>query len=87
MAVFATVETAFGERRELYIRLNNIESSNHGQKTNALFRGFVSKDAFENCKHYIYEVSCEFDADIKEPLWPQAYKALSEQEGILLQEA
>jgi hypothetical protein len=77
MAVKVTSETSFGETRELYVRLNNVETSNHGVKTFALFRGFLSKEAFENGKSYVWERSVEFDADVSKPLWKQAYDALA----------
>lgn len=86
MAILSTVPSIYGEDRELYIRLNSIESSNHGEKTNALFRGFVSKEAFDGSKHYIYECSAEFYADIEKPLWPQAYDALITQEALIATE-
>lgn len=82
MAIKAVVTTQFGEDREVYIRLNNVEASNHGVKSHALFRGFLSKEAFESKAHYVWEKSVEFDASVSGPLWAQAYAALIAQEGF-----
>lgn len=82
MAILATVETNYGEDRELYIRINNVEVSNHGVKASALIRGFASKEAFENKKHYMYEETIEFDADVSGNLWEQAYSVFCESLGI-----
>lgn len=78
MAIKAKVDTLHGENRELYIRLNNVEASNHGVKCHALFRGFLSEDAFNGGSHYMFEKRIEFDADVSSPLWDQAYEALKE---------
>ena len=43
MAIIATVKTPLSEDRKLYIRLNNIETSNHGAPSMAKFRGFISQ--------------------------------------------
>lgn len=75
MAILKTVPTQFGEDRELYIRLNNVEVSNHGVKAVALFRGFLSQEAFNNGSHFMYEQVVEFDADVSAPIWGQAYAA------------
>lgn len=82
MAIAATVRTQFGEDREVYIRLNNVEVSNHGIPAQALFRGFLSREAFESGAHYVWEGSVEFAPDVSEALWPQAYAALVAQEGF-----
>lgn len=82
MAIKATVTTPHGEERELYIRLNNVESSNHGVASHALFRGFLSKEAFESGAHFLWEREVEFRADVSLPLWPQAYAALIDMEDI-----
>lgn len=79
MAIQATVTTEFGEERNLYIRLNNIETSNHGVTSQVKFRGFLSQEAFDDKKHYMWECDIEFVADVSQPLWPQAYTALKEQ--------
>lgn len=82
MAILLKVETNYGEERELYIRVNNVEASNHGMKATALIRGFASKDAFENNKHYMYEESISFDADVSSNLWEQAYNAFCTLKGV-----
>lgn len=87
MAIKATVTTQFGEDREVYIRLNSIEASNHGVLAQALFRGFLSKAAFESGAHYVWECGVEFAPDVSAPIWPQAYAALVMQKGIEGEEA
>lgn len=82
MAIKAIVPTQFGEDREVYIRLNNVEASNHGAMSLALFRGFLSKEAFQSGAHYVWEQWIEFTPDVSQPLWEQAYAALVEQEGL-----
>ena len=82
MAIQATVPTQFGEDRNCYIRLSNIEASNHGMPATALFRAFLSQAAFEAGSHYVAEFNVEFMPDVSQPLWPQAYAALVEQEGF-----
>lgn len=76
MATLQTVQTLYGEARELYIRLNNVEVSNHGVTSWAKFRGFASEEAFQNGGKYLWEEDIEFTADVSEPIWPQAYAAL-----------
>ena len=82
MAIKATVTTQFGEDREVYIRLNNVEASNHGAASLALFRGFLSQEAFKAGSHYVWEKWVEFAPDVSKPLWHQAYAALIAQEGL-----
>lgn len=87
MAIKATVTTLFGEEREVYIRLNNVEASNHGWASNALFRGFLSKEAFQAGAHYVWQKEIQFAPDVSQPIWQQAYAALIEEEGFEAQEA
>ncbi len=82
MAINETISTRFGEKRECYIRLNTVETSNHGAPTRALFRGFLSREAFESGAAFVWEREIEFAADVACPLWPQAYAALVEEEGF-----
>lgn len=82
MAIIATITTSFGEERECYIRLNSVEASNHGAPAQALFRAFLSKQAFETGSHYVAEFGVEFAVDVSQPIWPQAYAALVDQEGF-----
>lgn len=81
MAILATVLTVYGEERELYIRLNNTEVSNHGVKSTALFRGFLSKDAFDAGSHFMFEKQVEFTANVSEPIWEQAYTVFKKEFG------
>lgn len=76
MSIIATVKTSLGEDRELYIRLNNIEASNHGEMSSAKFRGFISQLAYQAGANYAWEYDAEFMADVAQPLWGQAYQAL-----------
>ncbi|MGL4756437.1 MAG: hypothetical protein ACRCXB_29125 [Aeromonadaceae bacterium] len=76
MAIKAVVETVHGEERELYIRLNNVEASNHGVEATAKFRGYISQEKFEAGANYLWEQDIEFVADVTQPLWGQAYQAL-----------
>ena len=76
MAIITNVKTSFGEDRELYIRLNNIEASNHGEMCIAKFRGFLSQEAYHAGANYAWEQDVEFMADVTQPLWGQAYQAL-----------
>ena len=80
MAITTTIKTRFGEDRDCYIRLNSIEASNHGILAKALFRAFLSQEAFQAGSHYVAEFDVEFPADVSAPLWEQAYDALIEQE-------
>lgn len=82
MAILENVETSYGENKEIYIRLNNVEVSNHGEHAFAIFRGFFNKEAFLNGKSFIYEKHVKFTPNVSEPMWEQAYKALCEQEGF-----
>lgn len=82
MAIQGVVATEFGEQRSLYIRLNNIEASNHGVPCNVKFRGFISKETFDSGSRYLWEMDIEFIADVSLPLWAQAYDALKMQVNI-----
>lgn len=83
MGLKATGETAYGEERELYWRLNNFEQlANHGVPAAARFRAFLSKDAFEAGKNFVTEKVIEFQADVSKPMWEQAYEALRQEEGF-----
>ena len=83
MAIQATVNTEYGEARNLYIRLNNIEASNHGVPCNVKFRGFVSQEAFNEGSRYLWEMDIEFMADVTLPLWAQAYDALKREANLV----
>jgi len=81
MAIIMEVATPAGERRELYIRLNNAEVSNHGVPSTALFRGFLSEEAFRAGRAFVWEEEVQFAADVTAPLWGQAYAALKAELG------
>lgn len=82
MAINAKIITSFGEERDCYIRLNNVEASNHGVASKALFRAFLSEEAFKSGAGYVAEFDVEFDADASGVIWEQAYNALIAQEGL-----
>ena len=82
MAIKAEIKTSFGEKRQCYIRLNNIEANNHGAPATALFRAYLSSKAFREGASFVAEFPVEFKPDVNEKLWPQAYAALVEQEGF-----
>lgn len=82
MAILATLETVYGEDKEMYLRVNNVDASNHEAKTSALIRGFTSAEAFTLGKHYMYEKHVEFNADVSGNLWEQAYTAFCDAEGV-----
>ena len=76
MAITSNQETSFGEVRNIYIRLNSLSASNHGVKSVALFRGFLSKEAFASGKNYVFEKEIELTLDVSQPAWVQSYAAL-----------
>ena len=82
MAIKATVVTEYGEQRELYIRLNNVAVSNHGEPAKALFRGFASAEAFATHSRFLYELELDYAADVTQNVWDQAYCALKTVNGF-----
>lgn len=76
MAVTVSLETPYGETREMYVRINSVSTSNHGVSSHVLFRGFLSKEAFQGGSSYMWEREVEMDLDINAPLWTQAYDHL-----------
>lgn len=82
MAVLANLETSYGEVRELYVRVNSVTASNHGVESVAMLRGFISREAYEEGKSYVYEDSLEFSPDISKPLWSQVYEEYCNNLGI-----
>lgn len=78
MAITAHLPTSFGETRDLYVRLNNLETANHGLPSTALFRGFLSREAFLAGKGYVWEQEVRFTVDPSRPLWEQAYAAIKQ---------
>lgn len=79
MAVLANLITAFGESRELYVRVNSLSTSNHGVSSNALFRGYISAEAFQAGGAFMWELELDFVVDVSGQIWEQAYDALKEQ--------
>lgn len=73
MAISAVVQTPYGEDRDLYIRINNISTSNHGVSSYALFRGFISREAFLAGSSYLWEKELELVLDVSQPIWTQTY--------------
>jgi len=82
MAIKTNQTTTYGEICNLYVRLNNTEASNHGVKAVALFRGWLSEDAFKSGKGFVFEKSIEINLDVSKPLWQQAYAALKTIDGF-----
>lgn len=76
MAVTASLLTPHGETRELYVRVNNVEASNHGELATFLFRGFISQEAFAAGGSFMWEEEVQGMVDVSLPLWPQAYAFL-----------
>lgn len=75
MALKVTLPTSIGESRELYVRVNSVTATNHGAPAVATLRGYISQQAFEEHKAYVYETEVEFEVDVEIPLWTQAYEA------------
>lgn len=82
MGIKCTVNTEFGEARELYIRLNNVEVNNHGARSYALFRGFLSKESFESEGKYMWEKRITLHPDVSLSIWEQAYVHLKTMDEI-----
>lgn len=69
--------TDFGESRQLYFRINNVDASNHGVASVARVRGYISRLAFEAGGAYMKEYGAiEFTPNVSDPLWTQGYTAL-----------
>lgn len=77
MAILARVETHHGEERELYIRLDHFERlNNHGAPALAVFRGYISKEAFDARAAFVWELGIELEANAPEKPWELAYSEL-----------
>ncbi|MBN9220411.1 MAG: hypothetical protein J0I79_20885 [Mesorhizobium sp.] len=79
MALKAILETSFGETRELYVRLNNFDTVSKHAQSAARFRGFLSQEAFEAGKSFVWEREISFVADLSDgadAIARQAYGAL-----------
>jgi hypothetical protein len=82
MGIMHTTMTDYGETRTMYVRLNNLEASNHGMPASALFRGYINKAAYQAGAKYVWEREVSFTPDLSKPLWTEAYNALISQEGV-----
>ncbi len=79
MALKMKLQTSFGETRDLYVRINNVEQlKNHdeGGPDEVRFRGYLSKKAFDERRAFVWEMVLPCDIDVSKPTWPQAYAAL-----------
>jgi hypothetical protein len=83
MAILATVDTSFGESRELYIRLNSFDQLPNRQPDGtfsvpavARFRGFVSQAAFQGGGGFMFEHLVEFTPPFAGDVRAEAYAAL-----------
>lgn len=80
MALTNTMSTAFGETRTLYVRINNMTVSNHGEEATVLFRAYLSEEAFKANGGYVWELEQRVMLDVTQSLWAQAYIALKSTE-------
>lgn len=78
MAITVMLETPYGETRETYVRINSVSASNHGVTSSVLFRGYLSKEAFQSAASYTWEKELEMMLDVSAPLWAQAYGKLKQ---------
>lgn len=76
MALSAKIETSFGEKRAVYVRVNSMIVSNHGLATLVLYRGFLSAESFKGGSSFVWELEAQVDLDVSLPLWDQAYAHL-----------
>lgn len=79
MALIIRTQTLFGEERDLYVRINNFEQlTNHSEAgaDRVLFRGYISKEAFEQRRAFVWELALDAPVDVHAPVWSQAYEAL-----------
>lgn len=76
MAIIAKVETDSGESRELYIALIGFEGLTKHGESSAVFRGFLSKEAFDAGKSFVWEKLISFKTDMAEKPGPIAFEAL-----------
>ncbi|CAG8864063.1 hypothetical protein [Pseudomonas fluorescens] len=79
MALTASLTTSYGETRDLYVRVNNLSTSNHGVSSSALYRGYIVEEQFRAGGGYVWERELEFMVDVSGDIWTQAYQALKEQ--------
>lgn len=76
MAVNVMLKTPYGETRDTYVRVNSVSTSNHGVSSSVLFRGYISREAFQAGASFTWEKELEMMMDVADPLWVQAYAEL-----------
>lgn len=76
MAILTKVLTEFGEEKELYLRINSAELSNHGVESTALVRGYLSEQAFKDDLRCMYEDIVTCNVDVSRNVWEQFYSEL-----------
>lgn len=77
MAVQVSMPMPWGETRSIYVRLNDFEQlANHDVPAIARFRGYVSKQAFEEGAAFVLERLVSFPANAPDNPWSLAYEAL-----------
>lgn len=76
MGITTKIWTEAGEERECYIRMNSIEANNHGVESTALFRAYISEDAYKKGGKFVgaWEVSFVLK-DVSGNIWEQSYEA------------
>lgn len=86
MAVKIRTQTLYGEERELYVRVNNFEQlTNHDEAgpDRVLIRGYISKEAFDERRAFVWELALDVTIDVSLPAWPQVYDALKAHDPTL----
>jgi len=88
MGIKARVMTKFGEKRDCYVRINNVDdvqNNKDGTTVKPRLRAYL--DSFENGKPYVWDsveadLKLEFIVDISKPLWDQIYEELIKDEAF-----
>lgn len=84
MAIRGSVITKFGEERECYIRINNVENAaNHNVKWKPRLRGYLIDFTVEESPAYVWdsieegiEISCNIDVSLQKSVWTQMYEQI-----------
>jgi hypothetical protein len=79
MALKIQLPTLYGETRNLYVRVNNVDQlTNHDEAgpDAVRFRGYLSEKAFDDRAAFVWELVLPCKIDVSKPAWPQAYAAL-----------
>lgn len=86
MAVINNLRALSGEDRDLYVRLIALESVPNNQPDGtlsvpaaAVFRGFISQDAFKDGGNFVWERTVEFVPKFRGDIRKEAYAALKAQ--------